>query len=156
MYCFKPLASKLLQPIIGEYCVIGRHIALHMSGSEDTDPCLRFYRLMAECQDVAIRVLSTPDGRYLGTLEMVLKFPQPIEALSYEIRTELAQKKLDSIKAFLESRVPDGGGPSAPASIMQSTYQPSRATTSSSTTGSSGPAPNVRMALPMLSCPPLP
>ena len=37
--CFKPLASKLLNPMIGEYCVIGRHIALHMSGSEDTDPC---------------------------------------------------------------------------------------------------------------------
>ena len=113
------------------------------------------YRLMAECQDVVIRVLSTPDGRYLGTLETLLKFPQPIEALSYEIRTEFAQKKLDSFKEFLESRVPDGGDPSAPASIMQTTNQPSLAPTSSSTTGSSGTAPNIGTALPMLSCPPL-
>ena len=57
--CFKPLASKLLQPIIGEYCVSDRRIAFHVSGSQGTDPCLWFYRLMAECEDVAFRVLST-------------------------------------------------------------------------------------------------
>ena len=55
---------------------------------------------MAECEDVAIRVLSTPDGRYLGTLETLLKFPQPIEALSYEIRTELAQKKIGFVQGI--------------------------------------------------------
>ena len=113
---------------------------------------------MEECKRAAIRVLATPDGRSLGTLETLLKLPQPIEALSYQIRTEFAQFFLDSFKEFLdsESRVPDGGGPSAPALIMQTTNQPSRATTSSLTTGSSGPAPNIGTALPMLSCPPLP
>ena len=63
-----------------------------MSGSEDTDPYLLVNRLMAECDRVAIHVLSTPDGRSLGTLETLLKFPRPINALSYEIRTELAKK----------------------------------------------------------------
>ena len=71
-----------------------------MSGSEDTDPCLRLYRLVAECDGVAIRVLSTPDGRCLGTLETLLKFPQPIEALSYEIQTEFAQKKIGFVQGI--------------------------------------------------------
>ena len=61
------------------------------------------YRLIAECKRIAIHVLSTPDGRSLGTLETLLRFPQPIDALPYEIRTELAKKKLDS----------DAVGPSA-------------------------------------------
>ena len=39
-----------------------------------TDPCLLIYRLMAECEEVAIRVLCTPDGRYLGTLDTLLNF----------------------------------------------------------------------------------
>ena len=81
------------------------------------------------------------------------KFPHSIDALPYEVRTQLAQKKLDSLKEFLqrlESRVP-----SAPVPIMKTTNQPSRA----ATTGqgcSSGPAPNVGTALQILSCPPLP
>ena len=66
----------MLQPIIDEleYCVIGLHIALHMSGSKDTDPCFRFYGHMAECERVALHILSTSDGRCLGTPETLLKF----------------------------------------------------------------------------------
>ena len=59
-------------------------------------------------------------------------------------------KKLDSLKELLqllESRIPDGRGPSAPAPIMQTTNQPSPA---ARTGGSSAPT-----AL-LLSCPPLP
>ena len=57
-----------------------------------------------------------------------LKFPHSIDALPNEVRTQLAQKQLDSLKEFLqrlESRVPDAVGPSAPAPIMQTTNQPS-------------------------------
>ena len=124
-----------------------------MSGSKDTDPCFRFYGLMAECDLVALHILSTSDGRCLGTPETLLKFPHSIDALPNEVRTQLAQKKLDSLKEFLqrlESRVP-----SAPAPIMETTNQPSRAATIGQG-GSSGPAPNIGTALPMLSCPPLP
>ena len=62
------------------------------------------------------------DGRSLGTPETLLKFPHSIDALPYEVWTQLAQRKLDSLKEFLqllESRVPDAVGPSAPAPIMQ-------------------------------------
>ena len=103
-------------------------------------------------------ILTTPEGRSIGTLETLLKFPHSIDHLAYEVRTHLAQKKLDSLKALqqrLESRIPDGGGQSAPACVMQTTNQPSRAKTTGQG-GSSGPAPNIGTALPMLSCPRLP
>ena len=71
-----------------------------MSGSKDTDPCFRFYRLMAECDLVALHSLSTSEGRCLGTPEKLLKFPHSIDALPYEVRTQLAQKKLNSFKGI--------------------------------------------------------
>ena len=125
-----------------------------MSGLEDIDHCLLFYSLMAECESAVHQILTTPEGRSVGTLQMLLKFPHSIDHLAYEVRTHLANKKLDSLKALqhrLESKIPDGGGPSAPAPIMQTTNQPSRATITGQG-GSSGPAPKIGAALPMLSC----
>ena len=129
-----------------------------MSGLEDTDHCLQFYSLMAECERVVHRILATPEGRSIATLEPLLKFPHSIDHLAYEARSHLAQKKLDSLKELLkelQSRIHDGGGHSAPARVMQTTNQPPRATITGQG-GSSGPAPNIGTALPMLSCPPLP
>ena len=116
------------------------------------------YSLMAECESVVHHILTTPENRSIGTLETLLKFPHSIEHLAYEVRTQLAQKKMDSLKELqqrLESRIHDGGGHSAPARVMQTTNQPSRATITGEG-GSSGPAPSLGTALPMLSCPPLP
>ena len=48
------IVKPLARPIIGEYCVIGLFIALHMSGSKDADHYFRFYGLMAECERVAL------------------------------------------------------------------------------------------------------
>ena len=122
-----------------------------MSGLEDTDHCLRFYSLMAECESVVHRILATPENRSIGTLETLLKFPHSIDHLAYEVRSHLAQKKLDSLKELLkelQSRIHDGGGHSAPARVMQTTAtnQPSRATITGQG-GSSGPAPNIGTAL---------
>ena len=74
-----------------------------MSGLEDTDHCLRFYSLMAECESVVHDILATLENQRLGTLETLLKFPHSIDHLAYEVRSPLAQKKLES----LEKRLPE-------------------------------------------------
>ena len=123
-----------------------------MSGSKDTDPCFRFYGLMAECDLVVLHILSTSDDRCLGTPETLLKFLHSIDALPYEVRTQLAQKNWIRLGI---SAAPGIEGSSAPAPIIKTTNQPSRAATTGQG-GSSGSAPNVGTALPILSCPPLP
>ena len=177
-----PLQFSLVES--DEYCAvaafIGLRIALHMSGLEDTDDRLQFFELTVECENVAGSILQTPEGRSFGTLETLLNFPCSLDGIAFEMRYQVAQFVLDRLKKWLqnlESRIPDGGGPSAaapimqtanqlspaattggspaPAPIMQTANQPSIAAT---TGGSSAPTPNLQTAnsLRKWSCPPLP
>ena len=112
---------------------------------------------MAECELVALEIVSAPGYRSsLGTPESLLKFSCPIDNLSYEMKTRLAQKNLDASQQCLqrlESRVTDGGGASPPAPTMQTTNQPSLA----AITGTcSEPAQTIGTALPILPCPECP
>ena len=54
------------------------------------------------CQHPTGDVLARRFGRCLGTPETPLKFPHSIDALPNEVRTQLAQKKLESWKEFLQ------------------------------------------------------
>ena len=48
---------------------------------------------MGECEDVAIRILETADGRLAGSLQDLLRLPFPIEQAPVERQSELAQQK---------------------------------------------------------------
>ena len=67
-----------------------------MSGLEDTNDCLLFYSLMAECESVVHHILTTPENRSIGRLETLLKFPHLIDHLAYEVQTHLSNFFLDS------------------------------------------------------------
>ena len=61
-----------------------------MSGSDDIDPSVRFFRIMAECESVAFEIASAYGDRSssLSTqTESLLKFPGSIDHLSYEVKT---------------------------------------------------------------------
>ena len=91
-----------------------------MSGSEDTDSCSRFYRLMAEFEQqnraVALHIVSTPDGRFRGTPETLLKFPYSINDLLFEVRTQLAQKKIGFVEGMSAAPGIEGSRCSGPVS----------------------------------------
>ena len=55
---------------------------------------------MAECERVALHILLTSDGRCLGTPETHLKNPHSIDALPYEVRAQLAQKKIGFVEGI--------------------------------------------------------
>ena len=78
--------------------VIRLRIVLHMSESEESASRWRFVELVDQCEDVAIRILETPDGKLAGSLLYLLKFPFQIEMVPVERQAQLAQNKLEKLK----------------------------------------------------------